>query len=368
MNRSSISSSDRPLAPRQLLQFQPRIVTASFAAILGLLAATELTLRIPAVQNALPIRTHLHEPGVVVRLQTLERLQRRYGRIDALFIGSSIVRCNIRPLLFDDLVRRATGAKVVSFNAGMSGLWPAAVRLYAERLWIPEARPHLVVQGIRYGELVASPRARKYDEIVTSPVESAWEEPGVSAWVRANTYRHLHLLQYRGIWPMWLRRFERGRSNAPEDDELRVFTDPRGWTPRLPTLPVNRARNLLRGETPNPPLDPQASAQAFEEIRHTARAAQRSGARYVLVNVPEHAFRWSGNDGRARYAAYLAALRRVAADEHVTFIDVSDGDPARFSNDAEYADYHHMSPEGAARFTTLLAATIARTIVTNPAN
>jgi hypothetical protein len=368
MNHLSISSSDRFARSRPLLQFQPRILTASFGAIVVLLALIELTLRIPFVQNALPIRTHLHEPGVVVRLQTLERLKLHYGHIDALFIGSSIVRCNIRPLLFDDLIQRETGAKVVSFNAGMSGLWPAAVRLYAERLWIPEARPRLVVQGIRYGELVPSPRARKYDEIVTSPVESAWEEPGLSAWLRANTYRHLHLLQYRGVWPMWLRRFERGRSNAPEDDELRVFTDPRGWTPRLPTLSVNRARNLLRGETPNPALDPHASAEAFEAIRQTARAAQRSGARYVLVNVPEHAFRWSGSDGRARYATYLAALRRVAADEHVTFIDVTDADPYRFSNDADYADYHHMSPEGAARFTTLLATTIGRTMVTNPAN
>jgi hypothetical protein len=352
MNRSSISSSERIA--------RPAVFTAGCCAIVSVLAVTEVALRIPAVQSAMPIRTHLHEPGVVVRLQTLERLKRQSGRIDTIFVGSSIVRCNIRPTLFDEVVRRQTGAAVVSFNAGMSGLWPPAVRLYAERLWIPEARPRVVMQGIRYGELVASPRARKYDEIVTSPVESAWEDTGPAAWLRATAYNHLHLLQYRGIWPAWLKRFERGRAAAPEDDELRIFTDPRGWTPRLPTLPVNRARNLLREETPNPVLDPSRSANAFEAIRQTIHAAQRSGATYVLVNMPEHAFRWSSADGAARYATYLRALRRLADEQGVRFVDVTDGDPYRFSQDAEFADYHHMSPEGATHFTTLLAARLSQ--------
>jgi hypothetical protein len=367
MSRSSTSSSE-PAAPRApLIQFRPRIFSAGFAAIAAAVLLAELVLRLTAVRDAMPIRTHLHEPGVVVRMQTLDALTRQVPNIDVLFIGSSIVRCNIRPLLFDQLLRRR-GVGVVSFNAGMSGLWPRAVDLYAQQLWLPRARPRVVVQGIRFGELFPSRNARRYEAIVTSPVESAWRASGPWAWARAAAFERIHLLQYRGIWPAWLQRFANGRSAAPEDDEQRVFTDARGWTPRLPTLDVVRARRLLKDERPNPNLAAGGDVHdALEAIRDTARAARRGGAAYVLVNVPEHAFRWSGDDGDARYGAYLEALRGLAAPEGFAFVDVTDGDRTRFSDDRDYSDYHHMSPDGATRFTTMLASAFDTSLVRSAA-
>lgn len=339
MSRSSISSS------------------RTTALVLALLAAAESTLRVPAVERLLPIRTFLHEPGAVVRLQALERVERQYGHVDVLFVGSSVVRCNIRPLVFDALLTNGAGSEPVSFNAGLSGLWPAAVRLYLEDLWLSQARPHLVVQGIRYGELFPSQRARDYADIASGPVESSWEDGGVLGPAKAWPYEHLRLFQYRGTWPSWLMRFHNGRP-APDgaDDEIRIFTDPRGWTPRLPTLDVALERHLLDGERPNAAItDSRACDGALQEIRRSARAARRRGADYVLVNVPEHAFRWSGSDGRQRYDTYLGTLRRLAAAEGFAFVDVTSGDPDRFSSMAEYADYHHMSPAGAERFTRMLA-------------
>jgi hypothetical protein len=343
-------------ARSRLVQFRPRIMSAGFLAIAGFILAAEAVLRLTPVRDALPIRTHLHEPGVVIRLQTLDALTRQVPRVDVLFLGSSIVRCNIRPLVFDAVLARRGYAGIVSFNAGMSGLWPRTVDLYAQQLWLPRARPRVVVQGIRFGELFPSRRARRYDAIVTSPVESAWRETGMWARLRAGAFEHVHLLQYHGILTTWLQRFANGRSEAPEDDEVRVFTDARGWTPRLPTLDVVRSNALLKDERPNPFLAAAGdAADALAAIRDTAGAARRFGAAYVLVNVPEHAFRWSGEDGRERYARYLALLRELAAEEHVAFVDVTDGDPTRFADDREYSDYHHMSPVGADRFTTLLA-------------
>jgi hypothetical protein len=357
MKPSSTSSSEVGAAHGRLIQFRPRILSATFAAILILLVATELVLRVPGVQAWMPIRTHFHEPGVVVRLQALERVKQEFRRVDILFVGSSIVRCNIRPLLFDSLMTGQGHNGVVSFNAGMSGLWPNAVDLYLEDLWLPEAQPRVVIQGIRYSELLPSPRARDYASIVTGPVESAWKDSGPASRLKAAAFERLHLLQYRGIWPSWLLRNHNGRTEAPEDDEIRVFTDPRGWTPRLPTLDVALAHHLLRDEKPNPALTDRRECEgALEAIRHSARAARRAGADYVLVNVPEHAFRWSGANGHARYVTYLDTLRQLAAAEGFPFVDVTDGDDARFSAYREYSDYHHMSPEGAARFTTLLAA------------
>ena len=361
MSPSFISSSEER---QRLIQFRPRIFGRGFATVVAFVVAAELVLRLTPVRDALPIRTHFHEPGVVVRLQTLDDLTRRVPRIDVLFIGSSIVRCNIRPLLFDEVLASRGHRGVVSFNAGMSGLWPRTVDLYAKELWLPRAQPRVVVQGIRFGELFPSRRARTFESIVTSPVESAWQDAGVVARARAASFERIRLLQYQGIWPMWLQRYANGRAAAPEDDEVRVFTDARGWTPRLPTLDVVRSKNLLKDEQPNPRIDTAGDLRdAFDAIRDTASAARRAGAAYVLVNVPEHSFRWSGAGGGARYAAYLGALQRLADAERFAFVDVTHGDPSQFSSDREYSDYHHMSPEGAARFTRLLANAFDQTLV-----
>jgi len=52
-------------------------------------------------------------------------------------------------------------------------------------------------------------------------------------------------------------------------------------------------------------------------------------------------------------------MQDLAADEGFTFVDVSDGNPSQFVAASEYSDYHHMSPTGALRFTTMLADRIA---------
>jgi hypothetical protein len=362
MKPSSTSSFEGRASSAPTRLVKSRAATTAIV-VVALLAGIEAALRIPAVEQVLPIRTHLHEPGVVLRLKALDRVLQRYGRIDVLFVGSSVVRCNISPLVFDAVIERDRRPGIVSFNAGMSGLWPAAVRLYLENLWLPRARPRVVVQGIRYGELFPSTRARSYADISSGALESSWERGGIAGRVRAAAFEHLRILQYRGALPSWLMRYRTGRPGPIEEDELRVYTDPRGWTPRTPTLDVVLARNLLDGEKPNPALvDRRPCKEALEAIRRSARSARQMGAQYLLVNVPEHAFRWSGPDGRERYASYLRAMQDVADEEGFTFIDVSDGNPSRFESASEYSDYHHMSPTGAARFTRMLADRIGADI------
>jgi hypothetical protein len=323
--------------------------------VVASLAAIELALRVPDVERALPIRTYLHEPGAVVRLEKLEHVRRQYQHIDVLFVGSSVVRCNIQPMQFDALLARSSGSGPVSFNAGLSGMWPAGVRLYLEGLWLAEARPRIVAQGIRYGELFPSRRARAYSDIASSVVESTWDDNRPMARLKAIPYEHLRILQYRGTWPSWLYRFRNGRPAPIVDDEVRIFTDARGWTPRMPTLDITLRRHTLDNERPNGSMSAALAVDALDEIRKSARAAHRAGAEYVLVNMPEHAFRWSGDDGRERYATYLEVLQQLAANEGFEFIDVTGGDPLQFSSALEYSDYHHMSPAGSERFTRLLA-------------
>jgi hypothetical protein len=331
----------------------------SVLAVFTVLTAIEGVLRVPAVITALPVRTHFQQPGVVRRLEALERLIQDQPRVDILFVGSSIVRCNIHPIEFDRSMA-ALGMRAVSFNVGLSGLWPGPVEFYLEHLWLPTARPRVVVQGIRYGELQPSSRTRKEQDIYRGPVESRWRNPTTLNRIEATLLQRIHLLQYRGALPRWLLAHRRGMPGEDADDDPRVITDPRGWTPRLPTLDVVRARGWVAAERPYSGELSAESRQAFAAIRASARQAHAAGARYVLVNVPEHSYRWSAPDGPARYRAFIQTMAQLARDEEFEFIDVTESVPNRFANEADYSDYHHMSPAGAIRFTHMLAQEFVR--------
>jgi len=166
------------------------------------------------------------------------------------------------------------------------------------------------------------------------------------------------------VLTQWLLGYANGLPGAADTEEdFRIVTDERGWTPRLPTLDVVRARGLLQAERPYEAAAPP-TRRAIAAIRASAAAAKRAGATYVLVNVPEHAFRWSAPGGPVAYAAYLSAMTDLAAREGFQFLDVTHGDPRRFHDDADYSDYHHMSPAGAHRFTRALAQEFSPAILT----
>src|SRR3954469_3009403 len=356
MNHSSISSSDAAAVHVRTRQFSLRRVWRFPVCVIALLAGAELILRIPAVRQALPIRTHYHEAGIVRRVEALEQVLADHGSIDILFVGSSIVRCNIQPLDFDRAVM-GRGLREVSFNGGLSGLWPNAVALYVEHLWLPKAHPAVVVQGLRLGKLHSPPRARRESAILSGPIERRWRTNSPTRDIEISALERIHLLQYRGTLPRWLASYESGAPGESLDDDERVATDSRGWTARLPTLDIVLSRGLLHAEAPySAPIKDAETAAALAAIGRTAELCRRAGVRYVLVNVPEHAFRWSGPDGARRYADYVDTLRALAQSLSFEFVDVTNGDPRRFANDAEDSDYHHMSPAGAHRFTMLLAS------------
>ena len=356
MRLSSTSSSDGTIVPVRTRQFSLRRVWRFPVCVAGMLLAAELILRIPALMEVLPIRTHYHEAGIVRRVEALDRVLAENGRVDILFVGSSIVRCNIQPFDFDRAVMRR-GVREVSFNAGLSGLWPKAVALYLEHLWLPKARPSIVVQGIRFGELHSSPSARRESAILSGPIESRWQTASPSNALEISALERVHLLQYRGTLPRWLASYESGAPGQDLDDDVRVATDARGWTPRLPTLDVVLSRGFLKAEAPySAPIKDAETEAALASIVRTAELCRRSNVRYVLVNVPEHAFRWSTPGGAERYGEYIDTLRALADAQSFEFIDVTNRDPRRFANDAEYSDYHHMSPAGAHRFTLMLAS------------
>jgi hypothetical protein len=317
------------------------------------LVGAEIALRFPEVRALLPPRTHFYHTFIAKRLDTLERLTRVHARTDVLFVGSSIVMTNVQPLLFDTLTG-SESARVVSFNAGLPGIWPASVHLYLEHVWLPIARPRMVVQGVRYAELAATTHAKNATQVWTGRVEAAWRDTDFVTRGYAAVVRSVHLLQYRGAWNSTLDRYRNGRVGDSADADLgSVF---RGYEPR----PAG-ASDMRQWEEDLPnegTCDAEACQVGFEALRRTIAVTHAAGAAYVLLNVPEHEMRWRQPAAAERYLAYVAALREFAAAEGVPFVDPTGGTLGLIDPEL-YNDFSHMTAEGSRRFTRAVASQMA---------
>jgi hypothetical protein len=342
MRRSSTSSSDGRKGRRW---------RAFIVIVLALLAGAEAALRLPQVRSLLPSRTHYYHPAIAQRIDAMDRVKRVHGRVDLLFIGSSIVVTNVHPLLFDSVVDRPRNA-LVSFNAGLAGLWPISVHLYAEHLWLPLTRPRIVVQGVRYPEVAATTHAKNETQVWTGRIEPSWREAGLLTRAQAAAISRVTLLQYHGALTRHLQQFREGRVGTvspDEDDEYAV----RGYNPRGASLKASI--DDWEADLPNDgTCDADRCAVGFAALRRTIASVRAAGGAYVLVNIPEHATRWRGAGGVERYRHYVESLRAFAAAERVGFIDPTDGDPFRFA-ETPYNDLAHMTAAGARQFTRELA-------------
>jgi hypothetical protein len=319
--------------------------------LLAILGSLELALRFPQMRRLLPPRTHYYHPAIAQRIDELERVKRVYGRVDVLFIGSSIVLTNVHPLLFDSIAGRDPG-HVVSFNVGLSGLWPTSVHLYAQHLWLPLTRPRVVVQGVRYAELAATTHAKNETQVWSGRIEPAWRDAGLMTRAYAATVSRLFLLQYHGALTRALQRFRSGwigPIDPEEDDEHAV----RGYHPR--GAPEGGSVDEWENDLPNDGTCADGGCKVgFAALRRTIAAVRSGGGTYVLMNVPEHPARWREAEAVQRYQSYVGALREFAEAEGVVFVDPTDGDPFRFAG-IPYNDLSHMTAAGARQFTRALA-------------
>ena len=349
MRRSSTSSSE-PTSTRQ------RDWGRFAAVVLLLVLGAELVLRFPQVRALLPPRTHYYHPLIAQRLDAIERMTRVHGRVDVLFVGSSIVMTNVDPLAFDHQMAREAGS-LVSFNAGLPGIWPQSVQLYLEHVWLPAARPRVVVQGIRYAELAATTHAKHESQVWTGRVEQGWRDADLLTRLHAETVERVHLLQYRGAL---IRALERHRDGWSGDSLTDAMNAGRGYEPR----PANPDAEWVEDLPNDGTCTSNRCAVGFAALRRTIAAVRATGAAYVLANVPEHVTRWQGPDAADRYRAYVDALREFAASEGVAFVDPTDGNVAQF-RDMPYSDFSHMTADGSRQYTLALADKASALIATS---
>ena len=74
------------------------------------------------------------------KMALLDAHYKKYGRIDVLAVGSSVVKC-----LDTGLMQRTTNDKLVFFNLGSGGIWAENVEFYLENYVLPKYKPKHVV-------------------------------------------------------------------------------------------------------------------------------------------------------------------------------------------------------------------------------
>ncbi|MBW2416095.1 MAG: hypothetical protein JRG76_16475 [Deltaproteobacteria bacterium] len=321
-----------------------------------LLALAEHALRDPRVYTRLPVPEPYYRPGVVPRGRSLDVLLTRVENVDVLFIGSSIVRTNVRPFRFDKLVSAKLDRPVVSFNGGLSALRPDPTRLYLERFWLDRARPKVVVQGVRLGDMLSTTPAESDPFLAQGRVEQHWMRGTVWSDAVGWLISEVRMLQYQGALQRLLDAIERRQPYA----ELVVGggfpVDKRGWERRTTPLAARKRSGKLKDYRPyDNELDRESLRGGLEALGRAARSCRERGVRYVVANVPEHAFHYGRPDGKLRYAHYLESLRELAEEEGFLFVDVTDGDLSYGRRDSLFSDYGHMRPKGARWFTEELA-------------
>lgn len=346
MKRSSGEPTDsRDQRPWRVLTSIPVLMT------LGVVVGVEASLHLRAIRTHLPDARIYYSNHVEPRLRALRGTIEEEGRVDMLFVGSSIVRTNVPPLTFDSTVRARGGPEIVSFNGGLSGLPPAGVLLYLEHFFLPRTDPRVVVQGIRYPEILRSEPAEHIEALGHGIVEPLWIRADAIGRAEAWAWENVELLRHRGL----LARVLEARGTFPLSPSTYPI-DARGWNRRDSTIAERIALNRAEVLEPHPPpADPEDLNRGIEILRRTADLVRSRNADYVLVNVPEHGDVFADPEARDRYRGYVRRLHRFAETEGIRFIDVTDGDPDRYREDAWYYDGHHMSAEGARNFTLMLA-------------
>ena len=340
---------DHPVRPLLLL----RELGLSLALLLPCLLSIELMMRTETVYRGLPLARPYYTFDVTRRIHDLERLVAEEGRLDVLFVGSSATRAAIDPKHFDEELRRTKRGDVVSFNGGMSSMYPSGAKLYLEHVWLERARPRFVLHGIREAELAS--RAKRPNYLRHGRIEALWLQGSPIAALQAALLDELKLLQYRGTLNTVLSRAKDGEPwHIRERGES--VSDERGFRREKRPLAKTRRRGSKRLWKYGGKPEDERYARSLPALEAMHELCKRSGATYVLVNLPEHPERFGKRYGPAFFDDYHRRTRAWARARGVALLDVTDAQLGAFADDRWYSDYHHLSPEGAEHFTEMLAA------------
>lgn len=349
--------------PRQFNLFRLRSVLVFIACLL----CVELSLRQERIRNLLPTTTAYYSTFVDTKLNRLTAFTEQNQSPDVLFIGSSAVFLGIKPLMFDEIVNREAHIPITSFNGGLAGLQTGPTAVYLEHFWLDQTTPALIVQGIRYTEVVRTIPVAEMTFFTSGIYETQWINQTLQSrlmlWFLESN--ETILANYTSALAKLI-----ALPTGPRREPARDFpTDERGYsggvvgTPLLSELLEQQPLESILTEEHRliaQPSEVKDISLGLGYLEQSIQLAQSQGIDYIIVNIPDYPPKFDATDiGRENYTQYLEQVKLVAERYGVPFVDVMESNWEVYSNPEFYIDVVHLSPAGAERFTHDLAVELA---------
>jgi len=168
-----------------------RVLLASTAALVILLAALEALGRTQVVQDALPYPVVIGNDDFGSKLLMLDRMTASSGAPDCFILGSSMVDYGFKPGSFEDSYQTATGVAAHCFNLAYAGIDSWSVSTLATAL-ARRYHPRLIVYGLSFRDLIDD----RYQPDIPW-VDYEMGQPSLEGWLDAHSYayRYSHTLR-----------------------------------------------------------------------------------------------------------------------------------------------------------------------------
>ncbi len=289
--------------------------TIGMAAILAglLVGLTEATFRNPNVQKSLPLPSlGSGHSEFEYELAAVQALQTKLGRIDCLFMGSSMPDYGINPEVFAQAYQTETGQAIVCFNFSLEGIRAYTVGGLA-RLLANDLKPKLIIFGTSardYADRTLNPSPAHPDNVV----DSDWVQYRLGKW-SVKGWLIDHSLGYR-----YLLRFEQGSVFNDGNSSDSAGMGGYGYNEMIGVDPTFDPKAEVGINFPNYTMAPD-DLQGLSELLDL----QAQGIQIVTVEMPvQPAYYQSFANGQTDYQKFTTEVTRRTQAHYIPFWRVAE--------------------------------------------
>lgn len=329
------------------LAFLRRVLSIFALTVLAVTLAGEFVARSP-LGAGLPAPSLNAESFLLdKKIYGLESQIRRDGRVDCLFVGSSVTNTDIDPAIIERIYREQTGQSIHCYNLGiplMSGHNTAAFSRALIQRFHPKVIFYiLLARDVSAGESNADAIER-----------SAWMQENLGkrslqGWALNNSYTFRYYL----TWRYWLNIQNRGPMLNPLSEVTAKGFEPRfGFNTPYPSAPPTTTSELGQVWSDDDSLQ---NAAAFLGL-------QNKNVRVVLIEGPQ--YRDPSADlardpyWRAYETGYFLPLEKIAVLKNTPFWRTDK--ISLLIPKSNWYDFIHLNESGAITFSEWLGAQIAQ--------
>jgi hypothetical protein len=306
----------------------------TLAVLILLIALLEGLARLPWVETHVPAAVGSAHQDINMKFSELDALLYHTGRIDCIFVGSSMVLRGIDPVVFVQAYRQQTGEDIVCYNFGVRASRASSIGPLSEIL-IERYHPWLLVYGVSLRDLTGEEfQNEQQAAILNSPwLEYQFGSFNMKGWLIDHSKSLRHFLAFHD----WLiSKFD--TSVGCLDDRPCL-----GYSPNT----TRSGEALIRDPTPRNYVFTQVQWTGLEYF-----LSLRTQTQLLFVEMPpSYRQLTSIKGGEEAFRGFVYQLRDFIVGYDVPVLTTSDRD---LIPDSGWSDMYHLHQIGAEIFSAWL--------------